>query len=113
MTKYIAEFSTGDVITRNSKCNYSHAYRVTSPSGGIYGQGFSARHDLAEKAARSSGPNRFTKRDLRYPHLAAYYKKMATDKGFQSVEAFFADHNAYVDQWWLDAKVELVEVMWS
>lgn len=113
MTKYIAQFSNGDTLTRNSEREYSHAYRLTSPTGGHWGQGFSARYDLAEKAARSLGPRRYNRRDLNLAHMASYYKKQAKKEGFESVKAMFAANDAYVDQWWKDAKVEIVEVMWS
>lgn len=110
MTKYIAQFSNGDIVTRNSEREYSHAYRLTAQNGDIYQQGFSARRELAEKAAHAAGPRGFNARARKYAHIAQYHRKMAKEKGFASVNEMYAAKEAEIAQWWADAKIEIVEV---
>jgi len=78
-TKYTATFSDGTVLTRSTERAYSHAW-ARFCDGNLVESGFSARQELAEKAAQNSLPTDHEatfkkKRRGRSPFTAAYEVK--------------------------------------
>ena len=111
MTTYAATFSNNETITRNTDNTYAFAWAVISiENGKIINKGFSADRANAAKAAQSHMWSGVSARDRKNPALRRYHARIAKDKGFATVQAWFdaceaeaADRNAA-------HRIEIVEV---
>jgi hypothetical protein len=111
MTTYTATFSTGETITRNSDNTYAFAWAlIRIEDGKIINKGFSADRHNAAKAAQSQMWSGVSARNRKNPALRRYHARIAKDKGFATVQAWFdaceavaADRNA-------GHRIEIVEV---
>lgn len=81
MTKFIATFSDGQTIVRNSDRAYAFAYAVIGPCGIIKNSGFSADRANAAKAAEASLPKGITTRDRKHPSIRRYHAQLAKAEG--------------------------------
>jgi hypothetical protein len=94
-TKFTATFSNGQTITRNSDHAYAFAWAIIRIADeGIENCGFSADRVNAAKGAQAYVWSGISARDRKNPALRRYQVKLAKDRGFASVEAFYADCEA-------------------
>jgi hypothetical protein len=102
MTKYIATFSDGQTVTRNSDRAYAFAWAVIRIADNkIEEKGFSADRANAAKSAAALQWKGVSTRDLRNAALCRLHAKKAKDMGLASVadlyaywDARAAEHNA-------------------
>ena len=78
-TKYTATFSDGTILTRGTDRTYSHAWACFY-EGKMIASGFSARLDLAEKAAQTSLPTDHEAAYKRKNKYRSFYAQQATLK---------------------------------
>lgn len=81
MTKFIATFSDGQTIVRNSDRAYAFAYAVIGPCGIIKNSGFSADRANAAKAAEASLPKGISSRDRKSLAMRYYHAQLAKAEG--------------------------------
>ena len=97
MTKFIATFSDGQTITRNSNHDYRFAWAIIRIEDGrieMSKTGFSADRANAAKAASAQMWSSVSARDRKNPALRRYWAKMAKEQGFAGVDALIAHWDA-------------------
>jgi hypothetical protein len=94
-SKFVATFSNGQTITRNSDNAYAFAWAIVRTVDGVIERsGFSADRANAAKGAQAYVWSGISARDRKNPPLRRYHVKLAKDLGFASVEAFYATREA-------------------
>lgn len=94
-TKFTATFSNGQTITRNSDHAYAFAWAIIRIADDkIEQSGFSADRVNAAKGAQAHVWSGFSARDRKNLALRRYHVKLAKERGFASLEAFYAGAEA-------------------
>ena len=110
-TKFTATFSNGQTITRNSDHAYAFAWAIIRIADDkIEQSGFSADRVNAAKGAQVRVWSGISARDRKNPSLRRYHVKRAKDRGFASVEAFYATVEAETIAYNAARRIEIVEV---
>lgn len=111
MTHFIATFSNGQTLTRNSDRDYAFAWAVVRTADGkIERSGFSADRANAAKAAQATIYTGPSARDRKHPGMRRHWAKMAKDQGFPSVDALIAHWEAEAASHNAQRHIEIVAV---
>lgn len=95
MTKFIATFSNGRTVTRNSDHAYAFAWGVIrTADGSVEKSGFSADRANAAKSAQAQMWSPVSARDKKNPALRRYHAGLAKQRGFASVADMHAQWDA-------------------
>ena len=111
MTTFTATFSNGQTITRNSNHAYAFAWAIIRIADDkIEQSGFSKDRANAAKGAQVRVWSGVSARDRTAPDLRRLHVKRAKDRGFVSVEAFYAKCEEEAVAYNAARRIEIVEV---